>query len=143
VQVVEHEHEAVLRGERLQQRLDRPVRAIAVVGHGGAVPGRLHRREQARELGVEVRPEPQLVRPDVGVEGIDPDAVGEIALELGGGAREDEEPLRLGPVAQLAQEAGLADPGVPGDGEAREAILVEGAERLPELIELGLPPDQR
>ena len=40
VQVVEHEHEPVLRGERLQQRLDRPVRAEAVVGHGAAVPGR-------------------------------------------------------------------------------------------------------
>ena len=83
------------------------------------------------------------MRADVGVEGIDPDAVGEVALELRGRAREDEVPLRLGPLAQLAQEAGLADPGVAGDGEAGEAILVEGAERLPELIELGLPPDQR
>ena len=108
-----------------------------------AVPGRLHRRQQARELGVEVRAEPQLVRADVGVEGIDPDAVGEVALELRGRAREDEVPLRLGPLAQLAQEAGLADPRVAGDGQAREAILVERAERLPELIELGLPPDQR
>ena len=87
--------------------------------------------------------EPHVVRADVGVEGVDPDAVGEIALELGGGAGEDEAPLRLGPLAQLAQEAGLADPGVAGEGQAREAILVEGAEGHPELIELGLPPDQR
>ena len=83
------------------------------------------------------------MRADIGVEGVDPDAVGEIALELGGGAREDEAPLRLGPLAQLAQEPGLADPRVAGDGQAREAILVERAERLPELIELGLPPDER
>ena len=83
------------------------------------------------------------MRADIGVEGIDPDAVGEIALELRGRAREDEVALRLGPLAQLAEQARLADPRVAGDGEAREAILVERAERLPELIELGLPPDQR
>jgi hypothetical protein len=51
--------------------------------------------------------------------------------------------LRLGAVAQLAQQAGLADPGVAGDGHAPEAILTEGAERLPELGELGLSPHQR
>ena len=106
-------------------------------------PAAVHRRQQARELGVEVRAEPQLVRADVGVERVDPDAVGEVALELGGGAREDEVALRLGPLAQLAQEPRLADPRVAGDGQARQAILLEGAERLPELLELGLPPDQR
>ncbi len=143
VQVVEHEHEPVLRGERLQQRLDRPVGAIAVVGHGGAVPGRVHGRQEVRELGVEVGAEPQLARADVGVQRIDPHAVGEVALELRGGAREDEMALRLGQLAQLAQEARLADARVAGHGQARQAILREGAERLPELLELGLPADQR
>jgi hypothetical protein len=83
------------------------------------------------------------MRADVGVERIDPDAVGEVALEFRSRAREDEVALRLGPFAQLAQQARLADPRVAGDGQAREAVVVQRAERLPELIELGLPPDER
>jgi hypothetical protein len=83
------------------------------------------------------------MRADVGVERIDPDAVGEVALELRSRAREDEVALRLGPFAQLAQQTRLADPRVAGDGQAREAVVVQRAERLPELIELGLPPDER
>jgi hypothetical protein len=51
-------------------------------------------------------------------------------------------PLPLGPLAQLAQEPRLADPGVAGDGQAGESAVVERVQRLPELLELGLPSDE-
>ena len=52
-------------------------------------------------------------------------------------------PVGLGALAQLAQEPGLADPGIARDGQAGETTLVERAERPPELLELGLPSDER
>jgi hypothetical protein len=52
-------------------------------------------------------------------------------------------PALLGPVAQLAQEPRLADPGVAGDGEAGEPVVLEGVERRAELPELGVAPDER
>jgi hypothetical protein len=52
-------------------------------------------------------------------------------------------PPLLGPVAQLAQEPRLADPGVAGDREAGEPLVLERVQSRAELLELGVAPDER
>ena len=66
----------------------------------------------------------------------------EYGMGESGRAGEHEVPLLLGPLAQLAQEPGLADPRVAGDGQAGEAVVVERVKRRSELLELGLPADE-
>ena len=105
--------------------------AVPLVAAGLA--GILQRREHGAECG-QVRVE--LLRGHIGVERVDPDVVGELALELGRRAREHQAARRLGAPRQLAEQARLADPGLTLDGEAGRRPGPEGFERGVELVEL-------
>ena len=115
VQVVEHEHQRLGVGQQLQQRADRAVGAVALVGDA---PRRRRSRAAATgstwpssssQLGVPGLVAAQVLRGHVGVERVDPHAERHVALELGRGAGQHEVAALLGARAQLGQQPGLAD----------------------------------
>ncbi len=149
VQVVEHEHERPVRGEQLEQRADRAVHAVALVGEAVARRPLRRRRarqdaaELARQLGAPRRVGAQLLRGDVGVERVDPDAERQVALELGRRAAEHEVPALLGAFAQLAEQARLADPGLALDRDAGPFSPRQRVQGHLDLVELAMAPHQR
>ena len=149
VQVVEHEDERPLRGEEPEQAADGPVRPVALVGErgrarvAGAAQGREDAGELREELCVPVAVQPEVLRGDVRVERIRPDAERQLALELRRRAREDQAAPVLGTAPQLGEQARLADPGLALDGEAGGASPVQRVERQLELCELVVAPHGR
>ncbi len=110
-----------------------------------AVAGPPRRAERGQRDG-EVRHQlgvAQLLGRDVRVERFDPDAVGEVALELRGGAREhDVAPVVRAP-AQLGEQPCLADPRLALDRDAGGLAAAERVERRVEARELGGAADDR
>jgi hypothetical protein len=146
MQVVEDEHERLRVREQGQQRLDRVVGAIALVGdRRGARARATHRREDRAELArqrvVPAAEGVEVLRGEVRVEGIDPHAERHVALELGRRAAEHEMAALVGPRAQLVEQAGLADARLPLDREVARRALVERVERRLDPLDLRLAPD--
>ena len=111
VQVVEHQRDRPLAGERLEQPAQGAVLVEVLRRSGGIVvelrgDGGQHRAERRVE-----RLDPAAVeRGDVVVEGVDDDAVGHVALVLGAAPLEHQQPGGRGALAQRAEQRGLAQP---------------------------------
>ena len=103
--------------------------AVALVGDrtDGRSGWASERREDLRELGdrlgVPCGLQAQLLRGDVCVESVDPDAERQIALELRRRTRQHEPATFLGAIAQLGEQARLADAGLALDGHADRALV--------------------
>jgi hypothetical protein len=111
-------------GQALEQRADRAVRAVALVGAVPAVAGALptERGEDLGEIGRDVlaeRADPPRIEPgDVLVERVDEHAGRQVALELRRASVEHEEALRVRVRDQLAEEPVLPMPGSPASSSA-------------------------
>jgi hypothetical protein len=133
VEIVEHQHDGLLRGESLEQLADRAVREVALVvlRHGELARG-AERRQYLGELGahvvVERRDETWIEPADVLVERIHEDSERQVALELRGAPREDDVAACIGQLGELRKQAGLADPGLADQLEQGGAALIELAE---------------
>ena len=148
VQVVEHEHERLPRRELLEQRAHGAVAAVALVleRQPASARERRQRGEDVRELAADVvvevgesaRPEPAHVL----VERVDEDGEGQVALELGGRAREHEVPGRVGAGRDLGQETRLADARLADEQRRRRAALIEIGQDAVERTELLGAPDE-
>ena len=133
VHVVQREHQR-LRGREPAEQLEHgAMRAVALGGEhrrGGLEIG--ERREYAGELRrLQAAQAACVERSQVRVERVDERAVGQVALELGGPAREHEHPAAAGVVLQRAQQARLADPGLARDGDDRRDTGLQLVERPP------------
>jgi hypothetical protein len=131
VEVVEHEHQRGLVGQAPEQALHRAMSAVALVGQlgrgvrlGGPRRGQ-DRAELDQEAGFGGLPQIRHLRRHVCVEGVDPDAERNVALELRSRAGEHEMPAGLGALPQLVEEPRLADPRLALDGDARRATARE------------------
>ncbi len=149
VQVVQHEHERTVGGQQGQQHADRPMAAVALIGHRLPTPGagRTQRGKDLAELEDDVqRPQGlqvERLRRDVRIERVRPDAEREIALELRRHAVEHQAPLLLRAVAELREQARLADAGLTLDRHARRPPAHEHAQHRVELGKLGVASDDR
>ncbi len=146
MQVVEHEHERAVRGDRGEQRADGAVRAVALVRRPGAAAARVvERRQHLGQLGrqrvVPAGPARQVRGHDVGVERVGPDAERDVALELGGCPREHELSPPAGALAQLGQEPRLPDARLAADRQAGATALPERGQCRIDLLQLGAAPD--
>ena len=125
VQVVEHEHERPV--ARRAARAARAPRGARGSARRRPLRSRRRRPSQRREdlaelgdeLGVPAVLEVELLRGDVGVERVDPDAERQVALELGRRAGEHEVAALLGAAAQLGEQPRLADARLALDRDAR------------------------
>ena len=132
--VVEHEQQPRLAGQRLQQRPHRPVRPVAL-GLQAARLGPPVRRggEHAAELD-HLPPDEALepLRTEPGgevVQRVHPDAERELALELHAAAREHEMAARLRLGDERLQQPRLADPGLACDREPTRTGKSQPCER--------------
>ena len=143
MEVVEHENERLGLRKQLEQLTDGSVAAVALVLDRSfpfcGEPG--ERRENGRELRSDVLVEAleaMRVEPaDVFVERIHEDPKREVPLELGRRPREHEIATLLGPHRQLAEQPGLADPGLPRQldrGRSPAFELVQDLVKGPELL---------
>jgi hypothetical protein len=118
VEVVEHEHEWLGRGESFEQLAHRPVAAVALVLKRSAAGRREPRQrgKDVRELGTNVVFEcleaARLKPLDVLVERVDEHPEGQISLKLRCRPVEDELPTLVSASRKLSEQAGLADPGL-------------------------------
>src|SRR6185369_7320063 len=80
--------------------------------------------------------EVELLRRDVRIERVDPDAEGQIALELGRRSSQHDAAALLGEAAQLGEQARLADARLALDGDAHRSVSRQRIERSLELLEL-------
>ena len=149
MQVVERQDERALVGQVLEQAPHRPVHAEPLVGEraGRRRARAAQRRQDGGQLVDQARlaalAQLVLLGGDVGVQRVDPDAEGQLALELGGGAGQHQEAALLGAPAQLAQQLRLADPRLALDGQEAGRALAERVQRGVEASQLGLAPDGR
>jgi hypothetical protein len=129
VQVVQHEHQRVGVRNQPEQLAHGAMSAVALVRDGArravAAP---QRGQQLPQLGAQLRgPGGVLVEVlggHVSVEGVHPDAERQLPLELGGRSGQHDVPPALGPVAQLAEQARLADTGFALDRDTARAALI-------------------
>ncbi len=122
--------------------------AVALVGEHRvrAAPGPAHRRQHARQLveqvGVPAALDARILGRDVGVERVDPDAEGHVALELRRRSGQHEAASLLGAPVELGEQVRLADPRLALDRQAGERLAIrEGGQRALDQVQLGLPPD--
>ena len=149
MQVVQHEHERTVGGQQRKQRADRPMTAIALSGHRPPAPdaGRTQRGKDLAELEDDVQWPQGLqierLRRDVQIECVRPDAEWEIALELRRHAVEHQAPMLLRALAELGEQAGLADARLTLDRHGPRPPAREHAQHRIELCELGVASDDR
>jgi hypothetical protein len=99
--------------------------------------------ELAEQLGVAIGVQAEVLRGDVRVERIRPDAERQLALELRGGAGEDEVLALVGERPQLREQARLADARLAVDGQPPGTARLEVVERAGQLRELRVAPEKR
>ena len=148
MQVVEHEHERLLRREQLQQLAHRAMAAVALVLERHLAPAgeRRQRREDERQLS------PHLVVQRVEPVGREPfrvllDRVHEhperhVSLELRRRPDEHEMPARVGLGGELGEQARLADAGLADQHDRRRSAPVEFIEKTVERAEFVGAPDE-
>ena len=149
VDVVEDDEQGVRAGPEVEQRDERleeaqpRLRLVTRFRRGLSLPelrehlGQL--RHHRAELGAQ-RVEVLLVelRPDR----LDERQVGQRELGLRAASPEDVAPELARPPCELAREAGLPDPGFPGEQNEAAVAPVRREQRVLELGELVLPPDE-
>ena len=143
MQIIEHQHQRPIGREQLEQLPHCSVRAVALVsdrvdrsGPGWARHRRQHAGELADRLAVPYVLQAQLLRGDVCVESVDPDAERQIALELGRRPGQHEAAPRLGAIAQLTEQPRLADSRLALQRHADQAALRQRIECRIEQQEL-------
>ena len=147
VEIVQHDHERPLVCEELEQPAHRAVGSVALVGNRcrGAVAARSDGRDHAGELLHELRApaiaEVELLRGDVGVERVDPDAERQVALELRRRAGEHQAPRLLGVATKHGEQMRLADARLALHRDAGGRAGGQAVERRAQLLELELAPD--
>ena len=145
MQVVEDEHDGLARGERLEQRADRAVRAVALVlqAGGDAADGGHDRGE----LGQLVADEPlqPVDAEECGVLGqrVLPDAERQLALEFGRAAVEDQRSGPVGAGRQLVEQPRLADPALAAERDHGALAVFEPVQRGVDGREFRAPSEQR
>ena len=140
--VVEHEDQGPRLRQLLEQRAHRPVTAVALVLECDAArcPERRERREDVRklrahvfvQLGQAVGTEPAQIL----VERVHEDRERQVALELRSRAGQDKAPALVSGMRELGEKAGLANPGLPDEGDGGRNPLIDLAEHLVERAEL-------
>ena len=142
MEVVEHEHQRPRLRQLLEQRAHRPVTAVALVLECDAAlcPERRERREDVRELRPHVFVQDAKTigtqSAQVFVERVHEDRERQVALELRRRAGKDEPSVRVGGAGEFGEKTGLADPGLPDEGDRGGAPLIDPAEHLVERAEL-------
>jgi hypothetical protein len=107
-----------------------------------ALERRQHAGQIVQKLGIELLARIEVLGGDIGVEGVDPDAERQVALELRGRPREHHVAAFLGLPPQLGQQPGFADSRFALDRQARRRSLAQIIEHLPEPFELRPSPDR-
>jgi hypothetical protein len=147
VEVVEHQHERLGGRERLEELAHGGVSSVTVVLWPR---GRLHRTgergQHVGELGQRlvaegIRPA-RFERLDVLVEGVHEHPEGQLALELGSAAGQDEHALRVAALAQLRQKTRLPDPRLTEELQGAEALGLERRQRTVDHAELSGAPNE-
>ena len=82
-------------------------------------------------------------RLDVGVEGVDHHAEGQLLLELGGPALQHQAAAALGPPDELGQHVGLADPRLAAEEDGLGPPAARRAQHDVEAAELLVPTDEQ
>ena len=85
---------------------------------------------------------PEILRYDVRIEGVHPDAERHLALELRRGARQHHVPAALGQRTELVEHARLADAGLPLERHIRGLAPAQGIENRLERSALILAADE-
>src|SRR6266511_3048941 len=124
--------------EQLEQLAHCTVGAVALVCDGcpGSVGRAAQRGEDVGELVGPTVVQAELLRGDVRVERVDPEAERQVALELGRRPRQDEVTAILGTTAQVREQTRLADAGLALHGGADRLPARQRVERVVELPEL-------
>ena len=149
VQVVQHEHERTVGAQQLEQPADRAVAAVTLISHRVPAPeaGRTQRGKDLAELEDDVRRPDGLqierLRRDMRIERVRPDAEREIALELRRHAVEHQAPVLLRALAQLGEQARLADARLTLDRHTRRRPAHQHAQHRIERCKLGVASDDR
>jgi hypothetical protein len=145
VHVVENQHEAAALRESAEQARDGAVREVAFdrdLGLTRLTQARKDRGELAAMADAHAVQARLVKRREVRVERVHEDRERDLALELGGTAREDEMPAFLGTGDEGPQQRGLADPRLTRDPEQRRALVVEPRECCFDRLELLRPTDE-
>ena len=147
MKVVEHEDERLLLRDQTKEAADRAMGAVALIGDGptGAVRACQrwqHLSELRGQLVVPGLLAGEVLRDDVCVQSVDPNAEGHLALELGGGAGEHHVSPLLGSSPQLPKQSRLADARLSLDRNVGRPALGERVERRLEMLELSFAPNQ-
>ncbi len=151
VEVVEREHQRRPPGERGDQRADGAMEAEAGIGaqrqvgvvavaaaQGGQQPPQL-----AAAGGAEAVERGRRERLDGVVEQLDPEAVGDVALERGGARPQHADPRLLGLGGDRAGDRRLADPRLADQLQRRRAAAANRAQHLLSCGQLACPSRQR
>jgi hypothetical protein len=135
VQVVEDQRQRLAAGDPLEQGAGGAVGPVALVDRGRLV-GHRQRGQHAAELGAQPRRHQLLgiLGDDVGVERIGPQRERHVALELRGGAAQDQHPPLVRAPPQLRQQVGLADPRLTLHREAGRPAVPQLAEHQVQLL---------
>ena len=148
MEVVEYDHQRLLAREQLEQPPDGAMRAVAFVRNGlvGAVAagsrGRNDLRELVHQLDAPRPAEVELLRGDVRIQRVHPDAERQVAFELSCGAGEHQEAAILGVAPQRGEQVCLADARLALHHDTGRCFGRKDVEGLIELRELELAPDR-
>ncbi len=147
MEVVQHQHERARLREPLEQGAHRAVRPVALVRQrgprlpAGAAEAGQHAGELVQQRGVPPVARGGLLGGHIRVEGVRPDPERNVALELGGRPGQHHVPARVRALAQLGEQASLADSGLALGADEGGRALGQRVERPFELIELCLATD--
>jgi len=149
VKIVEHEDERLLHGEALDQLARRAMGTVALSRGGRLIRARLerpqggeHSAELGQGFGLQAVEHPRSERLEVLVEGVDDQAEGQVALELGRAPPQRKAPPLLGPTEELGQERGLADTRFARDEHDLRRSRTPFVEYALEQIQLGMSANE-
>ncbi len=135
--VVEPQDERAAAREAAEEVAQRPVDPVAVGGLRAA-----EERQRRGVLQPQAGDAPLAELLQVRAEGLRPDRVGQVVLELRGRGARHAAAGRGGALRELGQQPRLADPRLALDGDDRPGAVAEPGERPVERRELRLPSDQ-
>ena len=142
VDVVDLEEQRPFISDQRQEIGERPIEAPAFGRRSGSIALRLDCREapgEQSELAGPERFEGVSVRKPLG-ECVDDRDERCFPLELAGPPREHDEAMCRRPLAELAQQPGLADPGLAANREQTHSATGDGVERAVDCLQLVVAP---
>jgi hypothetical protein len=145
--VIKLEHKRAAAGQLLEQRPNRAMKSEALLLHDHhrrrdePPQCREHTRELRKAVRIQLLARPLCEQYQMSVERVDEQAIGEIALELGGTATQHQPPCppRL---PHSLQQSGLANAGLADKLEhSRRPLLLDGTQQLLDRLALSLSAD--